>query len=311
MSIFRRFSFLFRTRNEAVSTAHLARQKQEGRPVPKIKFGNVVRKGAPTPLHMELYVILLGASWWQVLLLLGLAYLLINAGFALLYLLHPGSITMTVEGSFWEAFFFSVQTMSTIGYGVLAPASFYGNCLVTLESAVGLLGVALVTGLTFAKISRPRAAVVFSKPIVVANYHGKPTLMFRVGNARGSEIIEAVMSVSVLQDELSPEGQHLRRIHDLHLVRSRTPFFLLSWTVMHVIDEKSPLWGIDWEKPDLSFISIAATLVGHDAAYSQTTFARHMYLPEDVEPNRQFVDVIHQLTDGRMMIDYTKFHELV
>jgi inward rectifier potassium channel len=201
--------------------------------------------------------------------------------------------------------------MSTIGYGAISPATPYGDLIVTIEAAVGLLGVAFATGLMLAKASQPRSGVLFSDRCVVTTRNGQRTLSFRVGNARGNEVVEATMSVSALVDELSPEGHHLRRIHAMKLVRRRTPIFTLSWTVMHVIDEDSPLWEVDWTKAEEHILSIIVTMTGHDATYGSTTHARHIYDPNDVRPDERFVDVISELEDGRLMVDYTHFHKTV
>jgi inward rectifier potassium channel len=199
--------------------------------------------------------------------------------------------------------------MATIGYGTISPQTPYAHAIVTVEAAFGILGVALVTGLMFAKASRPRASVLFSRPALIATYNRKPALMFRVGNAKGNEIIEATIHVSALIDVDSPEGLKFRRLHDLTLVRDMTPLFALSWTVIHVIDESSPLHGLDPESIDKRLVSIVCTMTGHDGTYSSTVHARHLYYPEDVRFGHRFVDVISFLPDGRPMVDYDVFHQ--
>ncbi len=299
---------------DAVLIAELARRRQAGEaPRPKEarrRLDEAVRKGAPAELRRDLYFFLMEGSWTRLLFALGFVYLLVNVIFAGLFMLEPGAITGADTTSFADAFSFSIQTMSTIGYGALSPATGYANLLVAIEAAVGILGVALATGIMFAKASRPQASVLFSRPMVISQRHGKPTLMFRVGNARGNEVVEAAINVSVLCDEVSPEGHHLRRMHDLRLVRDRSPFFTLSWLVMHEIDEDSPLAGVDWAKPD-AVILFAVTMRGHDATYGQTTFARRIYEPGDVQVGHRFVDVISETPDGQMIIDFTHFHDTV
>lgn len=300
----------------ATSIATLARRRargetrgEPGAPLPRRDLSDAVRVGTPADLRRDLYFFFIEGSWTRMLVTLGLMYLLINFLFAGLFLLDPASIGAEDRSAFLEAFAFSVQTMSTIGYGAISPKNAYGDLIVTIEAAVGLLGVALATGLMFAKASRPRSSVLFSDSVVITQKDGVPTFMFRCGNARGNEVVEATISVAVIRDEVSPEGHHLRRVIDLPLVRNRSPVFTLSWVVMHPIDADSPLADVDWNRPEESIVLFVATMLGHDATYGTTTHARHIYHPENIKPNHRFVDVISQLDDGRMMIDYGKFHD--
>ena len=184
----------------ATSIATLARQRAGGsddarpRP-PRRDLAEAVRVGTPADLRRDLYFFFIEGSWTRMLVTLGLMYLLVNFLFAGLFLLEPASIGAEDRRAFLEAFAFSVQTMSTIGYGAISPKTPYGDLIVTIEAAVGLLGVALATGLMFAKASRPRSSVLFSESIVITEMDGVPTLMFRCGNARGNEVVEATISV--------------------------------------------------------------------------------------------------------------------
>lgn len=299
----------------AIPTAELARRPREERvaeePRRRREIGEAVRKGAPSELRRDLYFFFMEGSWTRLFLALGFVYVMVNCFFAGLYLLEPGSIAGAPQASFGEAFSFSVQTMSTIGYGAMSPATAYGNLIVALEAAVSILGVALATGVMFAKASRPQSSVLFSEPMVLTRWQGKPTLMFRAGNARGNEVVEATIQVSVLRDEISAEGQHMRRMYDLKLVRSRSPFFTLSWQVMHVLDDDSPLADVDWDSAEADIQFIAVTMQAHDVTYSQTTYARHIYMPRDVRPGHRFVDVISETPEGQMVIDFSKFHDTV
>jgi len=291
--------------------------EQQATPVRR-DVGEAVRKGTPNDLRRDLYFHLMEASWTQVLVGVAVAYLLGNVVFAALFMLDPtvGTAETGVAGvhidSFADAFFFSVQTMSSIGYGVMAPASTWAHTLVTIEAALSLIAVALVTGLMFAKASRPQAGVLFSEPVIVAPRNGVLTLEFRAGNARGNDIVEATMRVTALLTEVSAEGQKLRRLHDLKLMRERTPLFVMSWSVFHTIDEDSPLYGMSpaFLQEQEGFL-LVCTLTGHDTTYGQTTHARRVYHPEDFLFEHRFVDVISKLADGRLMVDYDKFHGTV
>ncbi len=292
------------------STAEIAREREQGIPNtrPRRALGQAVIKGAPATLRRDLYFYFMEGSWTRVFAAFAFVFVMGNVFFAGLYTLEPDSINGARADSFADAFFFSVQTMGTIGYGVLSPKTAYANGIVTAEAALSVIGLAVVTGLVFAKASRPRASVLFSDVLVLTKLHGKRVLMLRVGNARGNDVVDASLDLTVLKDEISPEGQHLRRMHELKLVRGRTPMFVLTWAVMHEIDETSPLHDIDWGRREEHLISIVATMMGHDGTYNQTTYARKTYFPEDIKVGERFVDVFHQLEDGRLMLDYNDFH---
>lgn len=296
---------------QATPTSELARRRLSGESVPppqRSRIGQALMKGAPSELRQDFYLFFMTGPWSRLVVSLVFMYLATNFCFAGLYLLEPGSVGGARPKSFADAFYFSVQTFSTIGYGSMTPATHYGNLVVTAEAAVGLLGAALATGLMFAKATRPRSSALFSNVAIVTRHNGVPTFIFRVGNARGNDVVDATISVTALRDEISAEGNHLRRQHDLKLTRSRSPFFVMTWVVMHPIDDESPLRDVDWQNPQ-NLLAIVATLVGHDGTYGQTTYARQLYTPSSVRVGHRFVDVISQLPDGRLMIDYTKFHD--
>ncbi len=257
----------------------------------------------------DLYHDLLASSWQRLLAILAAAFVAINTLFALAYLAVPGSIENARPGSLTDAFFFSVQTMGTIGYGKLTPATLYANVLVTVEVLVGLLGIALVTGLAFAKFSRPTARVLFSQRAVVAPYDTVPSLMFRMANERGNTIVEAQVHVVLARDETTAEGERMRRFHDLELARQRSALFALSWTAIHPITETSPLHGATPEALAAVDAEVIVSLLGFDEHFSQTVHARHRYRPADIAWNARFADIL--FADGRRRIDYTRFHEVV
>jgi len=191
----------------------------------------------------DLYLHLLAAPWLRVLAIFVSVFLVTNALFALGYVAGTDSIENARPGSFVDAFFFSVQTMATIGYGKLAPRTLYANVLVTVEVLIGVVGLAIATGLAFAKFSRPTARVLFSGRVVIAPHEGVPSLMFRMANARGNNIVEAQLHVVLAREETTREGEAMRRFHDLRLLRPQTALFTLSWTAIHPITDGSPLAG--------------------------------------------------------------------
>ncbi len=269
----------------------------------------LVALNATNRWHNDFYYSALTTSWPLFLGVLALLFVAVNAVFAGLYLLQPGAISGARPGNFGDAFFFSVQTLATIGYGKMFPATLYANLMVTAEVVVGGLMLAMVAGLAFARFSRPSARVVFSRVAAVGPVNGKPTLSLRVGNERHDQILQAEVRLALVRDEQTAEGHFLRRIYDLDLVRSATPVFPMTFLVMHVIDEVSPLHGATPEMLDATQSEIVLILTGLDAALSQVIQARISYKADQVLFGRRFADVIGAMPDGRRAVDYARFHE--
>jgi len=288
---------------------------QKPRPAPRDRSPTqMTRIGLQSRRFADLYHQLLLVSWTRLMLLVVSAYLVANTIFALLYLATGGGIENAREGSFLDLFFFSVQTMATIGYGKLVPISVAANILVTFESLLGLMGFALMTGLIFAKFARPTAAVLFSDNLVVTGFEGTPSLMLRVANARTSQIVEAQLRVVLMRGVKTAEGHSIRRLVDLHLLRSNNAFFALSWTAIHPIDERSPLFGMTSEEVDGSDISLVVSLVGIEEVSGQTVHARRWYGVKDIRWNMRFADIMSPAGPGSeagAIIDYSKFNDLV
>jgi inward rectifier potassium channel len=258
----------------------------------------------------DLYHRVLTMPMGLLLLLLAVAYLVINAVFGLLYMVVPGSITNARPGSFLDAFFFSVQTLSTVGFGDKAPRGLYADSMVTVEAFVGLINIAVTTGLVFARVSRPTARVLFSDVATVTMFNGVPTLMFRAANKRGNQVLEAQVMVNVARQVVTAEGHVMRAFFDLPVVRARSPLFLLSWTVMHRLDENSPLYGDTVESLRQDGAEIIVVLSGVDETFAQRVHARHAYSADQILWDKQFVDILTVLPNGRRAIDYRKFHDV-
>jgi inward rectifier potassium channel len=260
-------------------------------------------------LH-DSYHSLLTARWAQFFALVLFAYLGANLLFAFGYLAIGDGIEEARPGNFSDAFFFSVQTMATIGYGKMAPRGLAANLLVTLEALIGLLGLALVTGLVFAKFSRATARVLFSRNAVITTFDGVPSLLFRMANERGNQIAEAQAHLVLLRTERTPEGEEVRRVHDLRLRRSQSAFFAFTWLVVHPITPDSPLFGETAETMREKDLDLVASLTGLDETLSQSVHARHSWSLEQILWSHRFVDVLVTLPDGRRAIDYRRFHDV-
>ena len=267
--------------------------------------------GLQRPWFGDLYHFALRLSWCSFLLGGVALYIAANAVFALLYLLQPGAIANARPGAFADAFFFSVQTMATVGYGQMAPATLYANLVVTVETAVGLMFLALATGLVFARFSRPTARILFSRVAVIGPYNGTPTLSFRLANQRSNQILQAEVYAGLLRDETTAEGVTIRRFYDLKLARTRTPVFALTFTVMHQIDEDSPLHDASAASLAADNAELVVTASGVDETIAQPVHARTSYLPHEILWGHRFVDVMGWTDDGSRVIDYRRFHDTV
>lgn len=285
---------------------HPAASRRVEPPLPTIRA-----IGRPWEPQKDIYHFLLRRSWSGFFLVVTLGFLVANAFFATLYVLQPGGIQNARPGSFEDAFFFSVQTIATIGYGGMAPGTLYTHVVVTVEALVGILSVALVTGITFTKFSRPTARVVFSERMVVAKRDGVPHLMFRLANWRHNQVLEAQLRLVLLLTEVTAEGDSLRRPQELTLVRDRNPLFSLTWVAMHKIDEASPFFGPNaLETLRAQKAQLFVTLYGVDETVGQNIHARHRYGLDDIVWGGRFRDLLIDLDDGSRQLDYRVFHEI-
>ncbi len=279
---------------------------------PSPSFGNVTARGQARELGGDMYFAFLTWPLWRFCLVVAAAVLVVNAIFAGLYMIEPGGISNARDGSFEDAFFFSVQTLATIGYGTMAPQTRYAHIIVTIESILGVLAVGSLAGIAFARLSRPKSRVLFSDKMVVRPRNAVPHLQLRIANWRTNLIIEANVRVFLLRAERTTEGEMSRLPRDLVLVRSSTPVFFLTWTVMHVIDEASPFFGPDAiEKLRAEGVQIYVSLTGYDQTLGQNVHAYWEYSLDDIVQNARFADVLG-FSEGRAReLDFSKFHDVV
>ncbi len=266
-----------------------------------------VVKGQDGTQWKDVYHRVLTVSWPVFFLGLAGTFVLENTFFGLLYMVDPHGLQKA--HGFWDHFLFSVQTMTSASYTAILPGSAYAEMIMAGEALFGVVNLALVTGIVFARFSRPYARVVFSKVAVIASFEGTPTLMFRAANQRANVIYDATVTVSLARQVTTKEGHVMRRFEELSLMRKRTPLFALSWTVMHRIDETSPLFGLDRDALFDMEAEIIVMLSGTDETLADVIYARHSYTPEEIFPERRFVDVLSVTGAGRRLVDLTRFHD--
>jgi len=221
-----------------------------------------------------------------------------------------GGIENTHSGSFADMFFFSVQTMATIGYGKMEPITLFSNVLVSFEALFGLIGLAMMTGLTFSKFSRPTARVRFTRYVVIGPRDGKTSLQIRMANMRANRIVEAQIHVVFSRMEVTLEGDSIRRFYDLPTTRNRSPLFTLSWTAVHPITEDSPFFGQTSESLAHCSPQLVVSITGLDDTFSQTVHARHSYKLDEIVWGARMAGVLMTSPEGTQSIDYTHFDDI-
>ena len=276
---------------------------------------NVARSGLGLLQTLAPYQQLLTVSWTGFLGVVAAVYLAFNFLFAVAFvvcgpdaLVGPGSDML--GGRFARAFFFSVQTFATIGYGQIGPNGFAPNVVVTVEALVGLMFQALATGLLFARFSRPTASILFSRSALIAPYQNGRSLQFRIANRRKNQIIQ--LEAQVLLSTLEPDGRggRVRRYYLLPLERNKVTFFPLSWTIVHPITDTSPLMGRTAEDLERAEAEILVLLSGIDETFEQTVHARSSYRADEIVWNARFTSMFERADGGsRLRVDISKLHE--
>jgi inward rectifier potassium channel len=235
-------------------------------------------------------------------------YTLITSLFAGLYLLQPSCVANA--RAVGDYFFFSIETLATVGYGVMAPVTLYGHLISSAEIVTGMAFTAIMTGLVFVRFSRARAKMVFADVAVVARHNGRPTLMVRIGNGRTTLLTQTSVQINALINEESAEGGRYRRVHDLRLTRANFPIFPLITTFMHVIDERSPLTGFDMANLVESDLRLIVSVQARDPKLSAVVHDLKSYAPSDLRPGMRFVDVVTVHESGLVVGDLTRISEI-
>ena len=271
----------------------------------EFKKSGVSRFDMRDPYHLAVAL-----TWPQFLAILLAIYVLVNLVFAVFFWLAPGSVAHARPHNFADAFFFSIETLATVGYGEMYPATLYGHVIASFEIVCGLGVTAIVTGLTFVRFSRPRAKLIFAANPVVATHNGKPTLMVRVGNGRLAVLLDAAAKLNVLLSATSSEGIGFRRAQELRLERAHLPAFPLTWTLMHVLDERSPLHGYDAARAAAARAQLFVTIEARDPTLAALVHDIRNYALEDVRFGMRYADAVTVTEDGTPVANLSKIGAL-
>jgi inward rectifier potassium channel len=256
------------------------------------------------------YHLAIALTWPQFLAALLVLYLSLNVVFAALFWVTPGSVGHARPGSFVDVFFFSIETVATVGYGEMYPATLYGHLIASVEIVCGLAFTAILTGLTFVRFSRPRAKLIFAANPVFATHHGTPTLMVRIGNGRAAVLADATARLNVLLSEIGADGEVLHRVQELRLERAHLPIFPLMWTLMHVVDERSPLHGYDATRAIAADAQVFVTVEAHDPTLATAVHDLHNYSAKEIRFGMRYSDVVTTARDGTPVLDLTRIGAL-
>jgi inward rectifier potassium channel len=291
------------------------RIRSEGEPtekVARVRLGSYEfrKKGISRFDLRDPYHLAVALTWPQFFAALLALYLSVNFVFAALYWAVPGSVTNVRPHSFADNLFFSIETLATVGYGEMYPTTMYGRVVAATEIVCGLAFTAILTGLTFVRFSRPRAKLIFAANPVVTMHNGKPTLMVRIGNGRAAVLADARAQLNVLLSETTAEGKLFHRAQELRLERAHLPIFPLFWTLMHVLDEHSPMHGYDAARAIEADAQVFVTVEARDPTLTTTVHDIRNYAAEDIRFGLRYTDALTTAEDGTPVLDLTRIGEM-
>lgn len=280
--------------------------------VRRVKVGQreFVTKGIQRVIFQDLFHYFMTITWPQLFATFAGFFLVFDTLFGWIYYLVPGCIANLNPPGFAGAFFFSVETLATVGYGDMHPQTVYGHTVAMIEIFVGLMSLAVITGLIFARFSRPRARFLFSKNLVIRPIEGQRTLVLRAANLRLNVVQDASARLYLTRNEVTQEGYRIRRVVDLQLLRSTQPMFNLGWTLMHVLNEGSPLFNETQQSLRKSEAAFVLNMSGTDESTGQTLTARAEYSDRNIHWNASFRDILVEQADGTLHVDYAKFDQV-
>ncbi len=251
------------------------------------------------------------ASWPSFIAGAALVFVIFNAIFASFYWIGDHPIANVPGGAYIDYLYFSVETLSTAGYGDMHPQTHYGHFIAAVELFTGIFSMSLMTGLIFARFSRPSARLLFADKPVISKHEGEQTLMLRFANERHNIIGNATAKLWLLKNVVSQEGRSFRRFYELPLVRREHPALALSWTIYHIIDEDSPLYGQTADDLEAASVALVVVVSGYDVVAAQSVHGRKSYDHPEILFGHRYADILTEMNDGRVRIDYGKFHDTV
>jgi inward rectifier potassium channel len=249
------------------------------------------------------------ASWPAFIAGAATVFVAFNAFFAFFYWIGDQPISNVPGGAYIDYLYFSIETLSTAGYGDMHPQTHYGHFVATVELFTGIFSMSVMTGLVFARFSRPSARLLFAENPVISDHDGEKTLMLRLANERHNIISNATARLWLFKNTISKEGQPFRRFYELPLSRNESPALALSWTLFHVIDETSPLYGLTAEDLKANNITLAVVVSGYDSVAAQTIHARKSYEHPEIRIGHRYAEILGTTEDGRLRVDYSRFHD--
>ena len=278
-----------------------------------VRFGGreVITEGLHLNFWADISHRCMTASWPAFIGGAALVFIAFNAFFAVFYWIGGQPISNVLGGDYIDYLYFSIETLSTAGYGDMHPQTHYGHFIATVELFTGIFSMSLMTGLIFARFSRPNARLLFADNPVISDHEGEQTLMIRLANERHNIISNATARLWLFKNIVSKEGQPFRRFYELPLLRNESPALALSWTLFHVIDESSPLYGLTADDIEAIEVSLVVVVSGYDVVAAQTVHARKSYEYPEIRFGERYAEILGTAEDGRLRIDYGRFHDTV
>jgi len=276
-----------------------------------VRFGDreVITEGLNLSFWADISHRCMTASWPSFIGGAALVFIAFNAVFAMFYWAGDQPIANVPGGHYIDYLYFSIETLSTAGYGDMHPQTHYGHFIATIELFTGIFSMSLMTGLIFARFSRPSARLLFADTPVISDHEGQPTLMIRLANERHNIISNATARLWLFKNTVSKEGQQFRRFYELPLIQNESPALALSWTLFHGIDENSPLYGLNADDLEAINVSLIVVVSGYDVVAAQTVHARKSYDHPDIRFGHRYAEILGTTDDGRLRVDYGRFHE--
>lgn len=280
-------------------------------PAVRLQIGHrsVSGTGLARSRYGDVFHLCMSMSWPRLLACYGLFFLVVNALFASLFALDAHAVIGEYPPDWWDLLFFSVEVFGTVSFGGLRPDSVYGHALASTEILLGIASYAFMTGLTFARFTRPKAELVFAHHPIIAMHHGKLTLITRVANTRHNYLSDVTVKFWVMANELEGGKQISRRSYRGTLIRADNPLLILSWLIYHVIDEDSPLHGMSAEDMQPLDVSLGYIVSGHDENFAQQVHARHFYHHQDIRWHHAYFDTVQETSPDSVEVDFSKFHD--